>query len=191
MTVPEKRITPPPQENRVRFENMDNPQIPRVPRHPTPNAVVLDNVYDEKMVERENYYSLDESSKIVQMDGCETPMYIFEEDDNDPNSQQNVTQKRGFINRSKSKNDFENENQKKKKTNEKRSNEKMTDSVGSKKQHLMSKSTEMTYNVVEDSKLRITLPSSEVVKIPQQMEKVSIFLDDSSEKAEVVVTSPK
>jgi hypothetical protein len=53
MSVPEK-INNPPQENRVRFENMDNPQRPRVPKKPTPNAVVLDDVYDEKMVEKEN-----------------------------------------------------------------------------------------------------------------------------------------
>jgi hypothetical protein len=62
MSVPEKRRNPP-QENRVRFENMDNPQRPRVPRKPTPNAVVMDDVYDEKMVEQENYYSPDESSE--------------------------------------------------------------------------------------------------------------------------------
>jgi hypothetical protein len=90
MSVPEQRRNPP-QENRVRFENMDSPQRPKVTIQPTPNAVVLDDVYDEKIVEQENYYSPDESSKIVQMDGCKTSMYIFEEGDNDPNSQENVT----------------------------------------------------------------------------------------------------
>jgi hypothetical protein len=192
MSVPEKRRNPP-QENRVRFENMDNPQRPRVPRKPTPNAVVLDDVYDEKMVEQENYYSPDESSETVQMDGCETSMYIFEEGDNDPNSQENVAQTRGFVNRSKNKNDSEKENQKdKEKTNEKREGEKMTDNVGNKKQHLMSNSSQMTYNVVEDlSKLRITLPFTEVVKIPQQRENILRLLDDPSEKEEVVVTSLK
>jgi hypothetical protein len=44
--VPEKRRNPP-QENRVRFENMDNLQTPRVPRKPTPNATMLDYMYDE------------------------------------------------------------------------------------------------------------------------------------------------
>jgi hypothetical protein len=192
MSVQEKRRNPP-QENRVRFENMDNPQRPRVPRKPTPNAVVLDDVYDEKMVEQENYYSPDESSETVQMDGCKTSMYIFEEGDNDPNSQENVAQTRGFVNKSKNKNDSEKENEKdKEKMNEKRENEKMTDNVGSKKQHLMSNSTQMTYNVVEDlSKLRITLPFTEVVKIPQQRENILRLLDDPSEKVEVVVTSPK
>jgi hypothetical protein len=118
------------------------------------------------------------------MDGCETSMYIFEEGDNDPNSQENVTQTRGFVNRSKNKNDSEKENQKdKEKMNEKRENEKMTDNVGNKKQHLMSNSTQMTYNVVEDlSKLRITLPFTEVVKIPQQRENILRLLDDLFEK---------
>jgi hypothetical protein len=62
MSVQEKRRNPP-QENRVRFENIDNPQRPRVPRQPTPNEVVLDDVYDEQMVEQENYYLPDESSE--------------------------------------------------------------------------------------------------------------------------------
>jgi hypothetical protein len=154
MWVPEQRRKTP-QENRERFENMDNTQRPRVPRQPTPNVVVLDDVYDEKMVDRENYYSPDENSETVQMDECETSMYIFEEGDNDPNSQENVTQTRRFVNRSNIKNDSKKENQKDKE----KTNEKMTDSVGSKKQHLMSSSTQMIYNVVEDlSKLRITLP---------------------------------
>jgi hypothetical protein len=46
------------------------------------------------------------------MDGCETSMYIFEEGDNNPNLQGNVTQKKGFVNRSKNKNDSEKEIQK-------------------------------------------------------------------------------
>jgi hypothetical protein len=49
----------------VGFENMDNMQRPRVQREPTPNIVVLDDVYDEKMVEKENYYSLDEIFETV------------------------------------------------------------------------------------------------------------------------------
>jgi hypothetical protein len=89
--VQDKRRNPP-QENRVRFENIDNPQRPRVPRQPTPNAIVLDDVYDEKMVEKENYYLPNESYETLQMDGCETSMYIFEEGDNDPESWENVSQ---------------------------------------------------------------------------------------------------
>ena len=60
----EKRRNPP-LENRVRFKNMDNPQRPRVPRQPTPNTVVLDDVYDEKLIEQESYYLLDEIFETV------------------------------------------------------------------------------------------------------------------------------
>jgi hypothetical protein len=105
MSVKEKRRNPP-QENRVRFENVDNMQRQRVPRTPNPNVVVLDDVYDEKMVEQGNDYLLDESYKTVQMDGCETSMYIFEEGHNDPDSQENVAQTCVFVNKSKNENDL-------------------------------------------------------------------------------------
>jgi hypothetical protein len=66
------------------------------------------------------------------------------------------------------------------------------DGVGSKRKHMTSNSTQMTYNVVEYlSKLRITLPFTEVVKIPQQRENILKLLDDPYEREEVVVTSPK
>jgi hypothetical protein len=175
------------------FPNMHLVWFNVFPMNPTPNEVVMDYVYDEKMVEQENYYSSDESSETVQMDGCEASMYIFEEGDKDPNSQESVSQTRGFVNRSKIKNYSEKENQKdKQKMNEKRANEKMTDSIGSKKQHLMSNSTQKTHNVVEDlSKLRITLPFTELMKIPQPRENILILLDDPPEKGEIVVTSLK
>jgi len=50
MSVQEQRINLP-QENRVRFENVDNQQRQRVPRQPIPNATVLDEPYNEKIVE--------------------------------------------------------------------------------------------------------------------------------------------
>jgi hypothetical protein len=71
--IPYKRRNPPP-KNRVRFENMDNPQRPRVPRQHTTNAVVLDDVYDEQLIEQENYYSPDERYETMKMDRCETSM---------------------------------------------------------------------------------------------------------------------
>jgi hypothetical protein len=52
----------------VRFETMDNPQRPWVPKKPTPNTVVMDDAYDEQVVEQENYYSTNESFETVQMD---------------------------------------------------------------------------------------------------------------------------
>jgi len=129
------------------------------------------------------------------MDGCETSMCIFEEGENDPKSQENITETRGFVNIPKNKGDSDKEKDKEKekeKESKKRVNEKVTDGIVSTKKHLTSNSTQMTYNVVEDlSKLRITFPFTEVVKIRQQRENIFRMLDDPSEKAEVVVTSPK
>jgi hypothetical protein len=65
---------------------------------------VLDDIYDEKMVEQGNDYLPDENFETIHMDGCHTPMYIFEEGENDPHSQENVAQIRAFV--TKSKNNF-------------------------------------------------------------------------------------
>jgi hypothetical protein len=54
MSILEQRRNPP-LENRVRFEDTDNPERPRVTRQPTPNMVVLDYVYEEKIIKKENY----------------------------------------------------------------------------------------------------------------------------------------
>jgi hypothetical protein len=175
MLIPEKRSNHP-QENRVSFEDIDNLQRQRVLRKLIPNVVVLDDVYDEQMVGKGNDYLPDESSETVQMDGCKTSMYIFEEGDNDPDSQENVAQTQAFVNKAKNKNDSEKEKDKdKEKVNEKKANP-----------------TQMKYNVVEDlSKLRITLAFTKVVKIPQQREKNLRLLDDPSGKMEDVDISLK
>jgi hypothetical protein len=88
----QEKIRNPPQENKLRFENTDNQQRQRVPRKPIPNEIVSDDIYNEKLVEKGNDYLPDESFENVQMDGCETSMYIFEEGENDPDSQDNVSQ---------------------------------------------------------------------------------------------------
>jgi hypothetical protein len=46
------------------------------------------------------------------MDGCETSMCILGEGDNDPNSQENVTLTRGFVNRPKNKGEYDKEKEK-------------------------------------------------------------------------------
>jgi hypothetical protein len=46
------------------------------------------------------------------MDRSETSMYIFGEGDNDPNLQENVAQKRGFVNKPNNKGDSEKEKEK-------------------------------------------------------------------------------
>jgi hypothetical protein len=76
MSVQEKRRNPP-QEQRVRFENVDNQQRQRVPRQPVLNATVLDDPYNEQIVEKENDYLLEEIFEPIQTDECEMSMYIF------------------------------------------------------------------------------------------------------------------
>lgn len=50
----------------------------------------------------------------------------------------------------------------------------------------------MKYSVVEDlSKLRITLPFTEVGKIPQQRENILRLLDNPAGRMEAIVMSPK
>jgi len=50
----------------------------------------------------------------------------------------------------------------------------------------------MNYNLVDKlSKLKITLPFMEVVKIPQQRENILKILDDTNSRIEVVVTTTR
>jgi hypothetical protein len=67
------------------FENDDN-QRQRVPRQPIPNKIVLAEPYNEQITEQENCYLPEENFEHVQMDGCETSMYIFEEGEDDSKS---------------------------------------------------------------------------------------------------------
>ena len=76
MSVQEKRRNPP-QEQRVRFENVDNQQRQRVLGKEIPNAMVLDEPYNEQIVEQENDYLLEEIFEPIQTDECEMSMYIF------------------------------------------------------------------------------------------------------------------
>jgi hypothetical protein len=64
MPIPKQRRNPP-LENRVRFENIKDSSRPRVPRQPTPNAVVLDDVCDEKSTEKEGNYLPNKCFEIV------------------------------------------------------------------------------------------------------------------------------
>jgi hypothetical protein len=67
ISIQEKRRNPP-QENRVRFENMIIHKDKGFPGNQPQMQVVLDDVYDEKMVEQGNDYLPDESFEIIQMD---------------------------------------------------------------------------------------------------------------------------
>jgi hypothetical protein len=99
---------------------------------------VLDEPYNEQIVEPENDYLPEEIFEPVQMDGCETSMYIFEEGEDDPVSQENVVQTQAFVNKSKSKDNSEKDKEKdKEKDNEKESNKSKIRNTGVKKQHQM------------------------------------------------------
>jgi hypothetical protein len=102
MSAPEQRRNSAP-EQRMRFENVDNQQRQRVPRQPTQNAVILDEPYNEQMIEPENDFFPEEVFESVQTDGCETSMYISEEDEEDPISQENISQTRAHVNKAKNK----------------------------------------------------------------------------------------
>jgi hypothetical protein len=160
MSVTKQRRNPAP-EQRMRFVNVDNQQRQRVLGQPTQNTIILDEPYNEQMVEPENDCLPEEVFEFVQTDGCETSMYIFEEDEEYPISQENVVQTRAHVNKAKNKENFE-------KDNEKESNKSKIDSTEVRKQKTTLNPLKMIYNVVEYlSKLRITLPFIEVVKIPQ------------------------
>jgi len=50
----------------------------------------------------------------------------------------------------------------------------------------------MTYNVVDDvTKLRITLPFMEVIKIPQHKENIIKILDETNNIIEDIVSNPR
>jgi hypothetical protein len=91
MPVPEQRRNPA-QEQRTRIENTNDQQRQRIPRAPNPNAIILEEAYDEQVIEQEADYIQEEILESVEMDGCETSMYIFEENEENNISQDNVVQ---------------------------------------------------------------------------------------------------
>jgi hypothetical protein len=170
---------------RTRIENTNDQQRQRIPREPNPNAVILEEAYDEQTIEQEVDYIQEEILESVETDGCETSMYIFEEDEENTISQDNVVQTRGQLNKSKPKENVEKEKENKEKEKEKEKNK-------SSEQRRMVNTPQMMYNVVDDlSKLRITLPFTEVVKIPQQRENILKLLDEPGGRIEVVIANPK
>jgi len=90
MSVPRQRRNSA-QEQRPRIENVDNQQRQRIPRAPNPNAVILEEPYNEKMVDQEDDYVQEESIESIQTDECESSMYIFEEHEEDLILQKNIS----------------------------------------------------------------------------------------------------
>jgi hypothetical protein len=108
------------QEKRTRMENIDDQQRQRIPRAPNPNAVILDEAYDEQIIDQGVDYIQEEILESVQMDECESSMYIFEEDEENNISQDNVVQTWTQANKFKPKENIEKEKEKKRKRKRKR-----------------------------------------------------------------------
>jgi hypothetical protein len=49
----------------MRIENVDNQQRQRIPREPNPNATILEEPYNEKMVDKEDDYVQEEYFESV------------------------------------------------------------------------------------------------------------------------------
>jgi phenylalanyl-tRNA synthetase alpha subunit len=120
-------------------------------------------------------------------------MYIFEEHEEDPISQENVSHMRTHVNKLKNNENFEKKRKKeKKKENEKENEKNKSGNIEIKKQQNTSNPHHMIYNVVDDlSKLSITFTFTEVVKITQQKENIFKFLDEPSRRMEAIVTNLK
>jgi hypothetical protein len=80
----------------------------------------------------------------------------------------------------------------KRKEKEKEKEKNKSSGVETNKQQRILSPPQMMYNVVDDlSKLRITFPFMEVVKIPQQRENILKILDEPGSRMEAIVASPR
>jgi hypothetical protein len=155
---------------------------------PNPNVVVLEEIFEE-----ENFENFDQEANIiqdeilesVQMDEGESSFYIFNEQE-----EPDILTRKCCTNKSTSKQIQNKRGCRKRKRKDKRKccrNNKTTNSLIKQKNP-----QQMTYNVIDDlTKLRITFPFMEVVKIPQQRENILKILDEPSTRIEVVVTNSR
>jgi hypothetical protein len=108
-------------------------------------------------------------------------MYIFEENEENNISQDNVVQTRAQANKPKTKDNLE-KGKEKENVDKEREKVRPSGTETSKQQLIVNQSKnppQMKYNVIDDlSKLRITFPFMEVVKIPQQRKNILKFLDE-------------
>jgi hypothetical protein len=116
-------------------------------------------------------------------------MYIFEEDENDPISQENIVQTWAHVNKSKNKESSEKDNEKEK---EKENDKSKTVNIEAKKQKTMLNPLRMMYNVVDGlRKLIITPPFTKVVKIPQQRGNILKLLEEPARRIEAIIANSK
>jgi hypothetical protein len=158
----------------------------RAPRVPNPNVVILEEIFEDEIVDNQEVdFVQEEILESVQMDEGESSMYIFDEHEEIDISQDNVVQTRAQTNKFKTKENVEKEKEKMRPNG----------AEATKQQPVVNQvknPPQMTYNVIDDlTKLRITLPFMEVVKIPQQRENILKILDEPSHRIEVVASNPK
>jgi hypothetical protein len=113
----------------------------------------------------------------------ESSFFIFNEQDEFDILQENVVQSRAQVSKFKTKEVPEKEKTK-------------SSQIETTKQQVVANQTKtlqpMSYNIIGDiSKLRITFPFMEVVKIPQQRENLLMILDDSDTRMEVAVINSR
>jgi hypothetical protein len=175
------------QEQRMR-QYRDEEHRKRAPRVPNPNVVVMEEIFEEENFENYNQEAnniQDEILELVQMDEGESSFYIFNEQEEFDILQENVVQMRAQINKFKTKEVVKKEKEKTKANPTETTKQQIVFNQEKNPQ-------KMTYNVIDDlTKLRITFPFMEVVKIPQQRENILNILDEPSNIIEVVVTNSR
>jgi hypothetical protein len=100
MHVQEQRRNPI-QEQRIRNDGTTDEFRQRAPRVPNPNVVVLEDVFEDQNIDQEVDFIQEENLESVQTDECESSMYIFDENEENDISQDNVVQTRAQINKTK------------------------------------------------------------------------------------------
>jgi hypothetical protein len=178
---PHQDMRVPPQNQRDRNDrNQRNEEHrPRAPRVPNPNVVVLEEITEEEnfvqnndSFDQEFINDQDQILESVQMEEISSSFQIFDEqEDYEYTQQDNVVHTRTQANKFKTK-----ETRKEKEKDNLPEPTKQQPIVNQTKTSL-----QMTYNVVDElTRLWITLPFMEVVKIPQQRENMLNILDDTS-----------
>jgi hypothetical protein len=156
--------------------------------------VILEDTFEDQDYDQEVDYIQEEILESVQTDECESSMYIFEENEENNISQDNVVQTRAQANKPKTKENLE-KGKEKENVDKERERVRPSGTETSKQQLVVNQSKnppQMTYNVIDDlSKLRITFPFMEVVKIPQQRKNILKFLDEPIHRMEVVASGSR
>jgi hypothetical protein len=168
-----------PLQNKIIRNDRIKENIPRAPRVPNPNVVVLEEIVEEQIFQdfdQEIDVNQGQVLESIKMDELSSYFYIFDVQEDPKFSQDIVVQTRTQLNKFRTKEQPKKENVK--------SNAPKT----SKQQPVVSQTKtplQINFNMVNEfAKLRISLPFMEVVKIHQQREIILNILDDTNSKIE-------